>query len=452
MDNDTIAALSTPIGRGGIGIIRISGPDALTILRSSFRPLPQSIAPRTLYHGRFMVNETAWDEGLAVWFSSPHSYTGEDVCEISLHANPHLLEQVIMQIISAGARHALPGEFTYRAYIHGKLDLLQAEAINEMIAANSSVFAHIEFENLQGKLSRTVHEIKKALTELAVAIETAIEFQEDHLLETAKPEIKLGPLTELLQTILENQRFHDALKRNPRVAIVGGVNAGKSTLFNALLQEDRALVSHHPGTTRDFLYASLHIGDIAVDIIDMAGFRASPENDIETEAIDRSRLQLNECDAAFLVIDASAPPDSMDEEILTAIASKPHRVLLNKIDSADPLVLPLHKNRFANEPLLLISALNALRLDEVRHCLRDWVYNLRPRPDSVALNFRQRTLFSGIHQRIQLISRWHRDQTIPIDLTAEEIRQALIDIGHLTGEITSDNILTEIFNKFCIGK
>ncbi len=322
MDGGTIAALSTPAGRGGIAVIRISGDLTKDIIRKVIENVPGKIRDRNAYHSYILDSDRRVEECIYTFFKSPNSYTGEDVVEISIHSNPFLAESVLKQIFGNGAREALPGEFTLRAFKNGKIDLIQAESVNELINANSKYYAEMKFGNLEGKLSAFLGKLKNELIGLAVKIESIIEFQEDQSLETIEftPELESSKLR--IDKIISSYRFNDVLDKGLQVVIVGKANVGKSSLFNALLLEDRSITSSIPGTTRDFIREKIFIKGYPVELTDVAGINSGSEDDIEKLGIKRSMDIVENSDAVIFLLDGSAGIDDNDRIIYELIKGK----------------------------------------------------------------------------------------------------------------------------------
>jgi tRNA modification GTPase len=458
MDGDTVAALSTPLGRGGIAVIRISGENTLSILRRLIETLPSAIEPRRAYHGFITADKKHIDECVVVYFKAPHSYTGEDVAEISIHSNPFIVEEVLNLIFlhdqtgESRARSALPGEFTYRAFKNGKIDLIQAESVNELINANSRYYAHMKFGSLEGRLSRFMEALKEALVNLGVLIETRIEFEEDQFFDAIEIARPIKEPIKRLDTILSNARFNDQLNRGLSVVIAGKVNVGKSSLFNTLLMEERSIISSTPGTTRDFIREKLYIDGFPVDITDVAGINRETADQIEAIGIRRSLERIETCDAVIFMLDASRPVDDTDREIYRLIKDKKRLIIANKADIAGPGTRDSVRSAFGDETVVDVSVKDHVNIDAVTGFLEGIIRDIGEREAEFTVNRRQRGLLEELRGVLKRAGDMAEESPGQVELVAEEIRRALGIIGQLMGEVTPDDILNKIFSEFCIGK
>jgi tRNA modification GTPase len=452
MDDDTIAALSTPPGRGGIAVIRVSGEGTQTVIRKIVADLPATIIPQKAYH-RFIVDKKKKvDECVVLFFKAPFSYSGEDLAELSIHSNPFLVEAILKLIYRAGVREALPGEFTYRAFRHGKIDLIQAESVNELIDANSSYYAAMKFGSLEGGLSRRVKKIREHIVRLGIKIETRIEFEEDQGFEGITLAEELDKAEKDLQKILENSRFNEVFNKGFDVVIAGKVNVGKSSLFNTLLMQERSIISALPGTTRDFIKEKLHIDGLPVEITDVAGINRETKDEIEAQGIERSLRKIENCDAVIFMLDASCELDKTDFEIFKLVEKKRKIVTANKIDIAKPSVLQSIKSCFNDEKILEISVTGNINIDKVRDFLKTLVGTIKGKDLELTVNQRQKTCLLKLLDVLRRITHMVKTGAENVEIVAEEIREAMKIIGELTGEITPDDILQQIFSQFCVGK
>jgi tRNA modification GTPase len=457
MESDTIAALSTPLGKGGIAVIRISGDRVPDILAEIIEPLPGKIVPRQAYHSfvKDKEHQRRIDECVVVFYQAPHSYTGEDAAEISIHSNPFLVEEVLNLIFkrfTTGVRNALPGEFTYRAFKNGKMDLIQAESVNELINANSKYYAHMKFNSLEGRLSRFMEELKALLIDLGVRIETKIEFEDDPSLAEISIAGRLEEPLKRVDTLLANARFNDLLDKGLNVVIAGKVNVGKSSLFNTLLMEERSIISATPGTTRDFIREKLYIDGFPVDITDVAGINRGTEDDIEAQGIRRSLQKLASCDAVIFMLDASGPVDDTDHEIYELIKEKKKLLIANKIDIRAPGVSDSLAARFKGEKIIDVSVKQHLNIDAVMGFLAELAAEARGKEGDFTVNRRQKSLLEELRSVLQQVSRMVEVSSAQVEIIAEEIRRAIDIIGQLMGQITPEDILNKIFSEFCVGK
>jgi tRNA modification GTPase len=445
---DTIVAISTPPGRGGIGIVRLSGPAARTIAE----PLLKLRHPLTSAHARFaeILDSTGeiLDEAVVTFFEKPHSYTSEDIVEIAAHGSPVLLDLLVRQCLSAGARLAEPGEFTQRAFLSGRLDLTQAEAVGDLIEATTLHQARIAAQQLGGSLSRQITPIKQQLIALIAALEAGIDFAEDDidLLPTheitAQIQAIQAPLTALEQTFTYGRIVREGFT----LAIVGRPNVGKSSLFNCLVQRDRAIVTATPGTTRDLVTERVSLEGIPVELIDTAGLRQSSD-EAESLGIAKSREAMAEADVVLLVLDATAPLHEEDETAIATSALRPFLIVINKND----LVSVSQVNRYFH-PTLETSALSGAGVPELRRAIISLLTKEAPGTETALLtNLRQQ---QAVSTALTALDRANQAAAVivPHEMILLDLTEALHSLDALTGSTTSDDILNLIFSKFCIGK
>ncbi len=456
MLEDTIIAVSTPPGPGGLGVVRLSGRAALTIARRIFRLREKVERPfpvRRAVFGEIIEekNGLPLDEAFLTYFKAPRSYTREDVVELSCHGSPAVLEEIVRLGTGAGARPAQPGEFTLRAHLNGRLDILQAEAVDDFIRAASLAQARVSFRQLSGSLSRRIGRIRKRLVRLAARLEAAIEFSEDGL-RTAP-----GGLVRSLETLIADIRdlvsgyeLGRALGEGLTVAITGRTNVGKSTLFNALLQRDRAIVTPYPGTTRDYLRERIVVDDLVFNLVDMAGL-GRPAHPVEKMGIARGERIARDADGLLVVLDASRNGTAEDERLLRRYRTRKKVVVLNKTD----LPISLDRGRIAGlaggAPLIEVSALKGGNVAGLKKELFRVLAPSRPGATEVLLHARQRDILEDIRQSLERAAGLLR-QGRHEEMCAEEVRQALGLVGILTGEVRIDEVLRDIFGRFCVGK
>jgi tRNA modification GTPase len=454
-DNDTIAALSTPWGRGGIAVIRISGEQTQSILKKIIKKCPSPLTPGKAYHSFVTDGKKKIDECVVVFFKAPHSYTGEDTAEISVHSNPFLVEEILNLINKTGekgTRSALPGEFTYRAFKNGKMDLLQAESVNELINANSRYFAHMKFGTLEGKLSRLMEELKEELVNLGVRIETKIEFEEDQFFDEISIADQLNAPLKHLESLLTNARFNELLNKGLNVVIVGKVNVGKSSLFNTLLMEDRSIISHIPGTTRDFIREKIYIDGFPIEITDAAGINRETRDDIEAQGIQRSLEKVKHSHAVIFMLDASIPFDRSDKEIYDLIKQKNKLVVVNKLDIKEQTVLDTISDYFKNEEIVHISVKEHTNIEAITGFFKEMINDIKGKETDFTINQRQKLALEELQTILTRLKDMSITHSNHVEIIAEEIRRAVEIIGQLMGEITPDDILNKIFSQFCVGK
>jgi len=441
---DTIAAVATPPGAGGVGVIRVSGALSASIANTFLRRDPE---PRHAYYCAFDdATGSAIDRGLLLYFKAPHSYTGEDVLELHTHGSPVVLRLLVARLVELGTRHARPGEFSERAFLNGKLDLAQAEAVADLIASGSESAARAALRSLDGEFSKRVRALTAAVVRLRVWIEAAIDFPEEEIDFLSAPELRsdLAAVRTDLAGLLDAARRGVRLADGLHVVIVGRPNAGKSSLLNALAASERAIVTEIPGTTRDLVRETVDIDGVAITLVDTAGLRESGDV-IEQEGIRRARAELQRADVALLVIDDEAEAERV---LPTDIAGEAMRLVIhNKIDldSSAP-----HRERRGDAIHLWLSAKTGAGLDLLHAELKslagadagEGAYTARAR--HVAALERARAHLGAAETA--LIERNAGE------LAAEELRLVQHDLGEITGEFTTDDLLGAIFSSFCIGK
>lgn len=443
-NSDTIAAIATPPGRGGVGIIRVSGPLVKTISKNILGKIPQ---PRYADHLSFLdQNNEIIDSGLALYFVAPHSFTGEDILELQGHGGPVVMDLLLQRVLKLGARIAKPGEFSERAFLNDKVDLAQAEAIADLIEAGSEQAAKSAVKSLQGEFSRWIDESVEALTHLRMYVEAAIDFPEEEI-----DFLSDGHVTKSLDNILAemDKIFASAqqgvlLRDGMRVVLIGQPNTGKSSLLNALAGRDSAIVTHIAGTTRDVLREEINIDGMPLHVIDTAGLRESTDV-VEQEGIKRTWIEIEQADRALLLVDDKAGVTEADEKIRQKLPKSLKVTLVrNKIDLSQGVAA--EKN---NE--IALSAKSGEGIDLLREHLKKIMG------------------YTGLTEGVFLARRRHLDALIRAkdfvvngqkqlteskagELLAEDLRQAQHALGEITGFVSSDDLLGKIFSSFCIGK
>lgn len=454
---DTIVALATPPGEGAIGVVRLSGPDSVA-LASSFLTL--SHMPRQAMLTVFHRNGRRVDQVVATVYRSPRSFTGEDMVEISCHGGAAVLRQVLGILVQAGARLADRGEFSQRAFLNGKMDLLQAEAVADLISARTAESGRAALSNLEGNLSGKIREIRGALAEAAASLEVAVDHSDDPTVGTALTFREIGARldaqVEKINFLLTSYESGRLLKEGVKIAIAGRPNAGKSSLLNSLLSSDRAIVSPHPGTTRDTLEEGFDLLGIPAVLIDTAGLRGHTLDPVEEIGMERTRRAIRESDMAVAVLDSSSEVSDEDERIARLMNGKKTVVALNKGDLPPKANLPRVRSLFPDKPLVSISALKGQGMDELIRALRAQVPGMNTgekteSSEAVVTSLRHRDCLARakviLAQAGQVIREGGAEE-----LAALEIREALEALGELTGECAQDDILNKIFSGFCIGK
>ena len=441
---ETICAIASAIGQSGIGIVRVSGPLAKS---TSKKILQADLKPRYAYYGAFYDQNNVIDKGVAIFFPGPNSYTGEDVVEFQGHGGTSVLRKILEITMSSGVRLAEPGEFSKRAFLNGKMDLIQAEAIQDLIQSNSEESALSAVRSLTGEFSIKINQVLSELISLRVFIEATIDFSDEEIdfIESHEVSNKLHTLKESLLDIQQTATQGAILRDGIHVAIAGKPNAGKSSLLNMLTKESSAIVTDIAGTTRDVLKETIHIHGMPIHIIDTAGLHDS-DDVVEQEGIRRAHNEINNADIILLVFDSrdskanlSILPDS--------VKNKPKILVRNKIDLAG------HKSsveKVGNITEISISAKNGDGIDTVRESLSEFA-GLNSGIEGVFVA-RKRHL-DAIEETLEFInSALSQLNSSSSELVAEDLRQAGMKLGQITGEFSSDDLLGEIFSSFCIGK
>ncbi len=446
-DNDTIVAVATPPGRGGVGIVRLSGPACRALGKTLLGAVP---APRHAVLRRFRgaAGETL-DEGIALYFAAPNSFTGEDVLELHGHGGPVVMDLLLKRALELGARHARPGEFSERAFLNDRLDLAQAEAIADLIDSGSAEAARGAARSLSGEFSGLVHELVEALTELRMFVEAAIDFPEEEIdfLSDDALRSRLEDVFGRFDRLDASARQGCLLREGMTVVLAGPPNAGKSSLLNRLAKRDAAIVADQPGTTRDVLREEIQIDGMPLHIVDTAGLRVSADQ-VEQEGVRRARAAAADADRVLLMLDANAPTSGQLENLREQLpGGVPVTVLRNKIDLVGdaPGVV-------SDEPAQInISALRGDGIDALRAHLK----KLMGYQDAAGGAFSARRR----HLHALTTARRHTDEGVRQlqgsragELLAEELRLAQQALGEITGEVSSDELLGRIFSSFCIGK
>ncbi|QER41838.1 tRNA uridine-5-carboxymethylaminomethyl(34) synthesis GTPase MnmE [Thermodesulfobacterium sp. TA1] len=458
---DTIAAIATPLGRGAIGVIKISGEASLSILKRIFRPKnPKASFQSHRLHYGFIVDpetEKVIDEVMAVYMQKPKTYTKEDVVEIYAHSGSFILKKILELVLKAGARPAQPGEFTLRAYLNGRIDLSQAEAIQELISAKSEKALQLSLNVLLGKLSEKINQIKENLLDLLAQVESAIDFPEEDL-EILSPPLLIEKISSQiipeLEKLIKNYQEGKVYKEGISLVIAGKPNVGKSSLMNVLLKEERAIVTPIPGTTRDFLEEEATIEGLPVKLIDTAGIRPT-EDPVEKIGVERAKNKFKEADLILFLLDVSSPPSEEEREIFEEVKPYPHLILLNKID-LKPNYLKDWEKELANWKIndyLAISVKDGTNLDLLGKKIFEKITGGKePEIPEVVPNLRQKVdLEKAIKCLGNALKELKKPNPLP-EIIAIELREAISALSEIIGEITTEDLLTKIFCTFCIGK
>lgn len=451
---ETIAAIATPPGYGGVGIVRISGPAAHSIARCICPDCDPAIGFATLTPF-YDTQKQRLDEGLLLLFAAPRSFTGEDVAELQAHGSPVVLGELVQTACAWGARPARPGEFSERAFLNGKMDLAQAEAIADLISAGTAKGARAALASLQGAFSSRVHALVEAITQLRVAVESAIDFPEeeiDFLSEMAISDT-LRSILEQLMALRLSANQGGILRDGLRVVLAGRPNVGKSSLLNALVGYEAAIVTDIPGTTRDLMRERIQIDGIPLHLVDSAGLREYSDDAIEREGMRRTWDTLEHSERIVLVTDT---PMGLGEDDLSILAKAPADVpvfvVVNKIDLTGHTPGICHQTTPREYTLIYISVREHLGLDLLLEALRQSALGEAEATTEFMARRRHLVALDKARNALKQALSIAQSPSIPGELVAEELRQAQQALGEITGEVTNDALLDRIFREFCIGK
>lgn len=455
---DVIASISTAPGIGGIGIVRMSGEKCFDVLNKIFIPKKQekieNIKGYTMKYGHIVENGEIIDEVLVSYFKAPRSYTTENMCEINTHGGNIIIRKILDLCLKNGANMAEPGEFTKRAFLNGRIDLVQAESVAEIIDAKSEKEAKTSMKQLEGNLSKKIKEIKQEILDVMVNVDVSIDYPEYDVEDVTNKQI--ADMLDSVQNRLEKlEKSFDSgklIKEGIKTAIIGKPNAGKSSLLNAILKEDRAIVTEYEGTTRDTIEEFVNINGVPLKLIDTAGIREA-KDEVEKIGIRKSKEIAEEADLVIAIFDSSKELSKEDLEILKIIKNKKSIILLNKSDLNS--VLKENDTRFTDitKNIIKISALNGEGLENL-YDLISKMYNLEEinvDNDTIITNLRQKNLITKALENVKK-TRETLDKNMPIDIIAIYIKEILENLGSITGEVVTDDIINEIFSKFCLGK
>lgn len=451
---DTIAAISTPAGEGGIGMIRVSGPDAERIATRLFRKKGGGFQSHLFYYGAIVDPESGGciDEAMVVLMRAPRSYTREDVLEIHSHGGTLVVQKVLQLVLRDGARLAQPGEFTRRAFLNGRIDLAQAEAVIDIIRSKTDLALEVAQSQREGSLSRRIGEIKGGLVQLLALLEAHIDFPEEDIEPASRDEIalKVAEFSREIGGMIATYAEGRILREGIAVLIAGRPNVGKSSLLNSLLREKRAIVTSIPGTTRDIIEEVVNIRGIPLRLIDTAGIRET-EDLIEQEGVRLTMEQIPRADLILFMVDASHPLSSEDIAIYDAIRDKRHVVVLNKSDLLEQPVasFPL------DEITCSISALTGEGLGSLKDLIADLFLHGKlgdRRAQLFISNSRHRDALERANVSLQRFSENYSLAGGQLELLAADLREVVQALGEITGETTTDDLLDLIFSQFCIGK
>jgi len=457
--DDTIVAIATPPGRGGIGVVRVSGPDALRI-GTSLTEHPSGFEARHATLTRVVAGGPAFAQGsgeagyaidraVVTFFPAPHSYTGEDVLEISAHGSPVLLRAIVEAAMQAGARLAEPGEFTFRAFLRGRIDLVQAEAVQDLVEAVTPLQARAAFDQLEGTLTAQIRAIDAVLFDLSAKLEASLDFPEEgyHFVEPGAASTEILAIVDRIASLLADASRGRLVREGAQVAIVGRPNAGKSSLFNRLAGTGRAIVTEIPGTTRDLVTEIVDLDGVAITLVDTAGLHGAAADAVEREGIARARSAREVADVALVVLDRSRPLTEDDDALLRASSRSTRVVVANKSD------LPAAWDLDAvTADAIAVSAKDGSGFEELRHAITTALSGGERLRDAPAItNARHVDLLSRAAAALRRAADAAASGT-PEEFVAADVAGARVLLEEVTGARTSDDVLRAIFDKFCVGK
>ncbi|PWN67785.1 tRNA uridine-5-carboxymethylaminomethyl(34) synthesis GTPase MnmE [Chryseobacterium oncorhynchi] len=461
MNNETICALATANGIGALGIIRVSGDNALPIVQKCFPAKKlEKQKSHTIHYGYFMDGEEAIDEIMLSIFLAPKSFTTENSVEIAFHGSPHIGKRILETLIKNGARMAKAGEFTLRAFINGRIDLSQAEAIADVIASENEASRKVAINQLKGGITNEISLLRTDLLNFVSLIELELDFAEEDV-EFADRTALSGLLDKIelkLNSLIESFQYGNAIKNGTAVAIIGKPNAGKSTLLNSLLKEERAIVSNIAGTTRDTIEEILHIKGHAFRLIDTAGLRETVD-EIEAIGVKKAKEKVENANILVYLADAATENFSEDIEMIQSLLREDLKLIIcaTKIDEVTPtkyeMVEDIFRNAISQEfDFIKISAVENQNIQDLKNELSSYVEHLKTEENNVVITNQRH--FEALQKSLDAVDRVKEAISFQIstELLAYELRNALEHLGEISGEVTNDEVLGNIFSKFCIGK
>jgi len=446
--DDTIVAIATPAGRAGIGVVRLSGTQA-TDIASQIVTRQAALLPRQATLTRVRVNQvdarSVADQVVVTWFPAPHSYTGEDVVEISAHGSPVVLRGILSSLVAAGARLARPGEFTLRAFLNARIDLAQAEAVADLIDAATPLQAQTAFDQLSGTLSGRIEKLDGVLLDLIARLEASLDFPDEgfHFIEPREVSERLGEMLAELNAVLSHEARGRLIREGATVVIAGRVNTGKSSLFNALIGHARAIVTDIPGTTRDLLTETIDLDGLAVTLVDTAGERDT-QDAVEREGVFRAARARDVADLTLIVIDAGETLTDEDHRLLEPSFAATRLVVASKSD---------REPKWAMEGALRVSTLRNTGLNELRRAMLSMLANEEPLRDPAPIsNLRHVSLLREVRTTLARACASMREQGAPEEFVLVDLHRARASLAEVVGVGSSDETLDYIFSHFCIGK
>ena len=455
---DTIAAAATAMGSAGIGIIRISGTDAFAVLEKVFRPKNEkkvmSEQPGyTVHYGMAVDGEQVLDEVLVMLMRGPHSYTAEDTAEIECHGGRLVMQKILEAVLKNGARAAEPGEFTKRAFLNGRMDLSQAEAVMDLIQSKNEMALKSSLAQLKGNVRQKIEKLRAQILYEMAFVEAALDDPEHISLDGYSEELleKMRGIAAEVERLLKSSESGRMLKEGIKTVILGKPNAGKSSLLNVLLGEERAIVTEIAGTTRDVLEEQLQLGEVSLQLLDTAGIR-STEDVVEQIGVERARKQAEDADLILYVADSSRVLDESDEEILKLLEGKKALVLLNKSD-LDPVITPQIMRERTGHPVLVISAKEGAGIQELEEKIRSLFFRgeVDFNDEVLITNLRQKQALLDASKSLSMVIE-SIENGMPEDFFTIDLKDAYTSLGFIIGEEIGDDLANEIFGKFCMGK
>ena len=459
MAEETISAVITALGEGAVGIVRISGEQALAVGETLFKAASgkklAEYKPNTMVYGHVYDQDGSLvDEVLAVFMQGPRSYTAEDVVEIQCHGGLQSLKKILQLTYAAGARPAEAGEFTKRAFLNGRIDLTQAEAVMDIIRSRSEASLKLAARQQQGQLAKELRGLRSALVDVVVNLEAVIDYPEEDIEDVTYGRVKesIASCNDAIDSLLAHAHTGKILREGLRTAIVGKPNVGKSSLLNALLKEERAIVSQYAGTTRDVIEEQLLLDGVPLVLADTAGIR-STEDFVEKIGVEKSRQLLQDAELVICVVDGSEGLTAEDEAILAAASGKPCVIIVNKSDLGLAVDLEKLKERFGQDKVMTLSAKTLTGVEAFSAWLKDYVYGSEGALSDGAYvqNARQERLLREARQSLEDASQ-AAAAMLPYDCIEIDVRTAIDLLGEITGDTVQDEIINEIFSRFCIGK
>ncbi len=455
---DTIAAAATAMGSAGIGIIRISGTDAFAVLEKVFRPKNEkkvmSEQPGyTVHYGMAVDGEQVLDEVLVMLMRGPHSYTAEDTAEIDCHGGRLVMQKILEAVLKNGARAAEPGEFTKRAFLNGRMDLSQAEAVMDLIQSKNEMALKSSLAQLKGNVRQEIEKLRAQILYEMAFVEAALDDPEHISLDGYSEELleKMRGIAAEVERLLKSSESGRMLKEGIKTVILGKPNAGKSSLLNVLLGEERAIVTEIAGTTRDVLEEQLQLGEVSLQLLDTAGIR-STEDVVEQIGVERARKQAEDADLILYVADSSRVLDESDEEILKLLEGKKALVLLNKSDLAAVITPQIMRER-TGHPVLVISAKEGAGIQELEEKIRSLFFRgeVDFNDEVLITNLRQKQALMDASKSLSMVIE-SIENGMPEDFFTIDLKDAYTSLGFIIGEEIGDDLANEIFGKFCMGK